>query len=356
MIWKRYFLHEISKIFSLFLVCFYLLFVIMDASSHLQDFVRESHLQLSKALLYYLSQFSKHAHLIVPLALLVSTIKVLTSFNASRELTALQASGIKVKTLLTPFFLTAALLSLLLLLNFEFLSPKAESYMTQFYQDHFKHSYHGNRKEPIHVLQLKDNTKLVYQTTSASGEIFIDVLWVQSFNDIWRMKYLKAAHKNPEAFFVDHLKRNSQGELEKSESFDRLVMQQIAWNPETAKVGKAPVEDRKISHLLSYLTKSKEQSPYTTAEITSHLLFKFLVSLLPLLTVIAASPFCVRYTRELPLFFTYSLALFAYIAFYSLLDSSLILGETGVISPFVALVAPFSLVTLFFSWKYAKTE
>ena len=347
-IWQRYFLKEIFKVFFLFLFSFYFLFFILDASSHVQDFIRESKLQLKTAALYYCFQFIKYSDLIIPLAVLISTIKVLCSFNVHRELVALQASGVKTKTLLRPFFFVGILATLFMYTNFEYINPKALSFINQFYQSHFKHSYHGKRKEPIHVLHLKDNSKLIYQTTTPSKDYFFDLLWVRSFDDIMRIKYLKTDPNDPQAFFIDQIKRNDQGNMEKVNSYDHKVLTELKWDTKMTLVGKIPIDNRKVSELFQYVTKVKWTNSYQPAEITTHFLFKLLMPLLSVLVILAVAPSCLSYSRNTPTFFIYTIAIFGFIAFFTLIDACTILGENNIVSPYIAIITPFALAFGYF--------
>lgn len=353
-IWERYFLKEIFKVFFLFLFSFYFLFIILDASSHVQDFIRESKLQFKAAALYYFFQFIKYSDLIVPLAVLISTIKVLCSFNVHRELVALQASGINTKALLRPFFFVGLLATLFMYCNFEFINPKALSYINRFYESHFKHSYHGKRKEPIHVLHLKDNSKLIYQTTTPSKEYFFDLLWVRSFDDIMRIKYLKTDPKNPQAFFIDHIKRNASGQLEKVDSCDHKLLTELKWDSKMTLVGKTPVENRKISELFFFFIHKTQTNSYQLPEITTHFLFKLLMPLLSLLVIMAVAPSCLSYSRNTPTFVIYCIALFGFITFFTLIDACLILGENRVLSPYLVIITPFAVAGGFFGMKLLR--
>ncbi len=353
-IWQKYFFKEIVKIFVLFLFSFYFLFVILDASSHVQDFVRESKLQIKTAILYYLFQFIKYSDILIPLAALISTIKVLCSFNLHRELVALQTSGVKTGALMAPFLLMGACCSLFMYANFEAITPKALQFIQQFYQSHLHHSYRGNQKEPIHVLHLKDNTKLIYQTTTPSKDYFFDLLWVRSFDDVVRMKYLKTDPQKPEAFFVDFIKRNAQGELEKVGSENYALFHDLKWDAHIAGEGKVPIERCSLSELISFALHPNTPTPYQRSEITTHLLFKLLMPLLSILAVISVAPFCVKYSRNVPVFFIYCIALFAFISFFTLIDACAILGENGVLPPLGVLGLPFALPFALFGMKYVR--
>jgi lipopolysaccharide export system permease protein len=353
-LWQRLLLKEISGIFLLFLFGFFTIYALIDYSLHMQDFIKDQRIQFFDLLIYYFHQFVKRSPLLVPLALLIATIKVLCGFNASRELVALQAGGISLRRLMTPFFLVATLCSLYSAANAEFLLPRSLNYADQFHKAHFRHSMTGNRKERLHVLTLKDNSKLIYQTYNREQECFSDVVWIRSADDVWRMKLLKADPKNPEAKFVDHLVRNGQGIIEKGESFETYLFHQMQWKPEATNLGTLPVENRKISSLYRLLFEKKETTTFEKSELLTQFLYKSSLPFLPFLVVIGVAPFCIRYTRQAPLFFIYSFSLFGFIAFYMLMDAATILGENQVLSPWIAVLAPSILCASFFTFKFVR--
>src|SRR3989339_1393209 len=102
-IWQRYIFKDLIQCFVFFLFSFFLLYFLADFSTHTQDFIEENSLSFFKMATYYMHQFFKRMPLLFPLALLISTIKVLSSLNIHRELVALQASGVMLKKILSPF-------------------------------------------------------------------------------------------------------------------------------------------------------------------------------------------------------------------------------------------------------------
>lgn len=354
-IWQRYFFKECIKVFGLFLFVFYLLYSLMDYSTHMQDFIVDKQIQISDIFLYYLHQFIKRADLLVPLALLVATIKVLCTLNANRELVALQASGLKLKTLMGPFFLLATFCTLFNYFNSEYLLPKSKNYLDLFHHSHFKHTQTQKKKEPVHVIGLKDNSKLVYQSYDAGKGVFFDVIWLSASDDIWRIKYLKADPHEPLGQFVDHLKRNNQGFFEKKDSYPSLLFPQIQWRHIVSRKGYIPFENRSISELYKLVSHKKTTTTYQAKEILTQFSFKCIMPLLSFLVIIAIAPFCVVYSRHLPVFFIYAFGLFGYIAFFALMDSALILGANNVLPPMLAISIPFAGCLAGFSWKFAKS-
>jgi lipopolysaccharide export system permease protein len=352
-IWERYFFKEILKIFSLFLFSFFFLYALLDYSTHMQDFTRDSAIQFSDILIYYTHQFIKRASLLIPLGLMVASIKVLSSLNQSRELVALQTAGLKLNTLLKPFLIFAAAASLFNYASAEFFLPSSLNYADDFHRSHFRHSFRGYRKEPMHVLHLKDQSRLIYQTYNSEKDLFFDVIWLISPEEIWRMKYLKADPKDPVGYFVDHLKRRQDGLMEKAASFENYRFEALKWRQEMTQKGHVPIENKSLSDLVSLFYK-KGVSSYAKPEILTQFLFKSVTPLLPLLAVIAVAPFCVQYSRKTPLFFIYAAALFGFLSIFALLNAGVILGENQVLHPLVAILLPFCCIASLFGWNFAK--
>src|SRR6202008_2585560 len=109
-----------------------------------------------------------------------------------------------------------------------------------------------------------------------------------------------------------------------------------------------PFENRSIRELVDLLQKNPTKS--AKQEILTQLLFKTCMSFLSILVFLVISPCCVRYARCLPFFLFYSASLFAFVTFIAFLDAAVILGETGTIPPTQAILIPFLLLLIVFSW------
>lgn len=353
-LWERYVLSELLKVFFLFLGCFFFLYALIDYSLHMQDFIVDKRIQISHIITYYIFQFIKRANLLVPLALLISTLKVLLAMNHRGELIALQASGLSRKKILRPFFFLGFLCVLFNLVSSEFFLPSSLNHLDNFREKHFKHSRRGNRKEPVHVLPLKDRSKIVYQTEDKEGKLYRDVFWIQSVDDIWRMSALSSDPQNPVGYFVDHMKRNAHGNFEKTESFDQYRFDKFRWQADPTGKGYTPIENRRLSELRRMLMQKTKTTAYEYPQILTHFLFKITMPFLALLVIAAGTPFCLRHSRNLPVFFIYAFALFGFIAFFALMDATVILGENLVVSPYAAVLLPFSLCCVLFGFNYYR--
>lgn len=350
-LWERYFFKEILKVFFFFLFSFFFLYSLIEYSMHMDDFFKNHHLQVQEVILYYVNQLLKRLDFLLPMALLISTIKVLTTLSARNEWTVLQASGLSTRILLRPFLTVACACCILTYLNFEYFHPSALRHSEDFRVSNFRGSRLAQRRELIHLIPLKDDSKLIYQSFDKEKNVLFDVLWIKSMDDVWRIKYLSADPSNPTAEYVDHLVRNSSGFFEKQQSYPKLYLADLKWHPKMARKGLIPFDQRRISELYRMRFKTS-LNPYEVPKVSTALSFKTVVPLMSPLLVIALAPFCLRFSRQRHYFLLYALGLFGLFAFYMLLDSLTILSENGVISPLAAVFAPLALLTTFFTWRF----
>jgi lipopolysaccharide export system permease protein len=355
-LWERYILKEILKVFFLFLGCFFFLYALVDYSLHMQDFIVDKQIHFSHLATYYSFQFVKRADLLIPLALLIATLKVLFSMNTRGELIALQSSGLARKKILRPFFQIGLFCALFNLISAELLLPAGLNHLDQFREKHFKHSVRGHRKEPVHVLPLKDRSKIIYQTEDKERKLFLDVFWIRSIDDIWRIQALSTDPENPIGHYVDHLERNRDGNFDKVESFDQYRFAKFRWQADPSGKGYTPLENRRVSELLRMILQKSKTTAYEYPQVLTHFLFKVAIPFLSLLVVLAGAPFCLRHSRNLPVFFTYAIALFGFVAFFALMDAAVILGENLVVSPYIAILLPIGILWAAFGFQYRKTH
>lgn len=349
-IWQRYVFREILTVFLGFLSCFYLIYALIDYSLHMQDFMQDARVTFSHIILYYLFEFIKRADLLIPLAVLITTIKVLFALSIRGELVALRASGLSLKTILRPFFFLAGVLALFNYASTEWILPSSLTFVDQFQQKYWKST---GKNSHLYTLSLPDQSKLIYRTQDPKKQLLIDVFWLCNVNEIWHLKSLHYDPKQPMGFFADQLKRNDKGHFEKAESFEKYPFSLFCVdNLENYKIP-VSIENQKTSTLFTGLIK-KKFSPYEYPIALSYFLIKLTTPLLSLLVVVAIAPFCIEHRRSFPVFLTYALALFGFIAFFTLLDAAIILSENEILSAFIAILCPFFICLSIFSYRYYK--
>ena len=354
-IWQRYIFKQFIKLFAFFLIGFYLLYVIIDYTTHMQGYMQGKTVPVLTVGYYYLLQFIKRADILLPLALLVATIKTLTSLNSHRELLAFQSAGLHLKKLLRPIWVMSVLCGLSVLAINEYVVPYSLNFIDQFYDAHLRHSYRGNRTEPIHVLHLDDHSRLVYQYYDSAKESFFDVVWLRSADDLYRMKYLKADPEHPEGKWVDHLQRNEMGSFEKVQSFRTITLPDLRWNKDLPEKGYTPFENRSISELWKLWRYDPILADTQKQEVMTQLFFKLLSPLLAIVVLLGVSPYCTHFSRTTNVFLIYSVGIFGFVALIAYLDSAVILGENATVSPLIGILSPFIVLISMLGLKFSRS-
>lgn len=351
-LWSKYLLRELVKVFALFMLSFYFLYIVIDYCAHAQDFTQSSSLGFSHIVFYYLLQFIKRADILFPLALMIATIKVFGQLNQHRELVAFQAAGLSWKKLMQPLFCLSAAVVLINFAIAQFFLPSALTKIDQIYDTHLRHSARGERLEPIHVVHLENGGKLIYQYQDSAQQAFIDVILVQNPDLIYRMKTLKADPKEPIGTYVDELKRIEGGHFEKTLSYESYTFKDLTWDKDLPRRGFIPFENRSLTELVKLSKNHSEKSKYAAAEVKTQLYFKSAMPLLALLAPLSVAPYCIRYNRNLKVFLIYVIALPCYVTFVALMDAAVIIGENNTLNPATAIFIPFLMISGWTAWKY----
>jgi lipopolysaccharide export system permease protein len=355
-VWKRYFLKELFKFFLLSFVSFSFLYVFIDYASHTKELQKES-VSLLDVVRYYGAQLACQCDILIPVSLMLATIKVLTSANLHFEIIALTSGGISLKRILSPFLFSAALFSLILFANFEFLQPNAFDHLYFFEEQYLKE--HTAQTSFVRSLALEDHSLLIFQTYDAAQAAFLDAYWLKSQDEIYRLSLLYPEEKIARALGVDLLKRNAQGEVQKVSSYKELLLPEMRFDLTSMSFGTKSPKLHTPLELFAYLNWKQlfygmGKMSDRDAEMISALFYKIVISISCFLVILAIAPFCLRFKRGLSLFAIYATALCGILTFFTLLHSSVILGESQVIPPFFAILALPTLLFFLFGWKYAQ--
>lgn len=357
-IWQRYFLLELWKVFVLFISCFYFLYVLIDYSAHAKVFQNDQ-IHFLDIVSYYACQFTKRADVVVPIALMLATIKVLTTANIRHEIVALATGGISLKKIMRPFVWAALLCSTLLYLNFQFLHPLAVSRISSFEDHFFKERGKTRLRKQVNSLLLQDNSLLIYQKYDPEERAFFDVFWIKNGDQLCRIQRLFPYENIPKGKYVDYLVRTVEGEIVKRLSYEEVSFPEMKFDKEALVSAVHPPSMQSITQLARYLGGSRTWFGFgkmndRQAESATYFYFKISIPLVCLLAVIGSAPFCLHFRRNLPIFIIYALSLCGIITFFTLVNSSVILGQSQVVPPGIGLLVPQFIFMTLFTWKYAK--
>lgn len=342
-IWFRYLFRHLILSFLFFFCCILTLYTAIDLSINGIRFLSKDAISIIDIFVNYLRHFSKLFDLFASFSFLLATLKVLIDLNTHRELSALQIAGISAKRQLTPFFLLAALLTMVSYGNGQWVSPNAQQTIENGTNKKKKSKTEGR----IFSVDLQDGSELIYQMYCAEKKELFDVFWIRSPTDLWYIKYLKVHSQPVQGRFAEHFIRNPDGNLEKIESLEHPVFPDLQWNHSASLQKFIPFEDRPLFLLLQQAASKGAEKQKSAA----HLHYKLALPLVPFLMLLSIAPFAFRFSRGASAFLFASCCFFAYVGLRTLLDALLILAENQVFSPFIAIWGPLALcfaVSLYF--------
>lgn len=360
-IWERYFLNEVIKTTIFFLSCFYGLYVLIDYASHTGSFHRNQiHFKWDEVALYYVFDFIKHLDFLLPLALLIATIRTVCSLNTHNELVALMSSGISVRTLMLPFIFLGLFCTCLMYLNLEVFSPVAMRELKHIEDTRSSKKREAEALASVQHIILDDNSTLVFQSFDSSQNRFFDSYWIRNVDDIYRIKhlfpYVDHPDTSPVGHFIDHLKRNQQGELVTIESFDTKVFPELRFNKQALFETITPAEHLSMTELWKKSPGAFQLASEKQAQALTAFYQKIFLPWICLLVVIGPIPFCLKRTRHLPMFFIYAGSIFGLLAFDVLMEAAVVLGKRQVLSPLWAVWPPFFAISGLLCWRFSRLK
>lgn len=351
-IWERYFFKEALKTALLFLVCFFGIYVLIDYAHHTSLFREHGHFKWSIFGIYYASEFINKSELLIPMSILLGTIRVLCKLNQDNELIAMMASGIKMATLLRPFILFGLIGTAALYLNNQFLLPYAAKEL----QHIADRNHHNKQKKSLAMsaqhLILEDQSTLLFQRYDSSRDRFFDVYWIRSIDEIYRMRELYISTPHPIGYSVEALSRNMDNHLIAKGQYPEMVFPEMQFNETKLLDSLTLAEAYSLSDLWSKLPDWHQPQSEKQARLVATFHQKIIFPWLCLIAVIGPAPFCMHFSRRFPLFLVYACSIFGFMAFYIAINAAHVLGRRQFADPLLVIWIPFILLGILTCWNF----
>lgn len=352
-IWKRYFYKEFITTIVFILLSIYALYVLVDIMAHLKvaTATKSSYLTWIE---YYLSTFSKRLDILIPFSILIATIRSLYSLQQRGELVAMLASGISRKELLKPFLIVACSCSLLLYANYEWVLPSAISRISTISETRFgKEELEKHTQAPREVM-LEDGSKLIYASYRRKDKEFQDVFWIRSVDIMFHMKTLSLNTLPPVGKWVDEIVRNQSGLLESIKYSETYTFDNMHLNIHALKNSVIPPQEQSLLELAKQSLLYFDSTSARASEIKSYLFYRLTLPWMCLLAFIAPAPFCMRFTRTMPILMTYLVAIAGLFCMSLVLQTALSIGKNQLVAPYIAIAIPWLFVSYFFGKRYLQ--
>lgn len=330
-LWKKKLFKALLSKFFLFLSILFFIYVMIDLSIRSNELSHSIH-SLQENILYYLCTLSKRLDFLCCFSCLIATITCYTEMHGNRELLALQTSGVCRKEFTQPIYVFTILLSLLFIINFEFLYPKSALFLEKY------ESSSSIKKKPLLYLPLQKEQFLVYSNQVASD--LQDVFYVMDTRTVFHMQKMVLSSPS-QGYFVTQFIKNDNNEWERTASYPHHIFADDISNMVINSIDTLPLESRALGNLFyhSFIQPHTSQLP----AMRSYFLYKVVKSILPILCIMAISN---RFGSSLSrnYFFLYCLSLCNCIGIYALLGFLLILGTSAVCSAYVIIGIPILII------------
>lgn len=326
-LWKKNLFKHLLLKFFLFLAILFFIYITIDLSIRSNELSKQVY-SLQENVLYYLCILSKRLDFLCCISFLIAVVTCYVEMHSNKELLALQTSGVCDKEFSEPMYIFTALLSLLFLINFEFLYPKSAVLLDK-YESPF-----SEKKKNLSYLPLEKEQFLVY--SECLNKYLLDVFYVMDTHTVFHMQTLDLASPS-QGHFVTEFKKNHAMEWERVGSYPRYIFKEEISPMILNKKDRMPVESRSLNYLFyhSFI------QPYISKQplIRSYFWHKLIKSFLPILFIIIISK---QFTTSLrkEYFFLYCFSLCSCICMYALLGFLLILGVSRICPTYVILGAP----------------
>lgn len=353
--WDRYVLKQMLKTFFLFLVCFYCLYIFIDYAHHTARFHQDQNsFSWLSFCMYYACEFSLRSEMLIPVAVLLGTLKTLCKLNQDNELIAMLASGISLKRLLKPLIFSGMFFTTILFINTEYVIPLASKHLK--YIEDLRNSKKNNDSNALDVqsIPLENGAQLLFRKYDSAQDLFIDLYWVRSSNDLVKIEQLDVSTDPISGYSVTYLKRNTLGELTISKQLSKEQFPQLKLDEQSILEKIIPVETMSLSALWKETPENLKAGNEKEAKLLATFYRKMAFPWLCLLAVIAAIPSCVSFSRQFSPFMIYASSLFALIGIYLVIDSGHILGKRQILDPLTAIWAPAAIAFLCAYFRYWK--
>ena len=108
-----YIIKKFTSIFAIIMICFIVIFVLVDIIDHLDKFI-DKNLTSKEIIKYYLYTTPSIISIAIPMSLLISTIFTFGNLQKNNEVTAFKASGISVFRISLPIFIIGGIFCIIL--------------------------------------------------------------------------------------------------------------------------------------------------------------------------------------------------------------------------------------------------
>ncbi len=336
----RYILRKFLYVCAFALLAFWLIFLVVDVIEHMDLFIDRG-ASIDLVVKYYLYYSPFILVMVLPVAMLLSTLFSLGLLAKDNEITAMKVNGISLYRIFLPLFILAFMVSLLVFVLNELVVPFTNQKKT--YTKQVEIEKKAKPKDVLYqnVYAQGGNGRIFYINKYDSQRMEGKEVLVQRFEGNRLKEQIEAKvmrwtgtdwifENGNYRFFSDSLE---QSEVEEFQRFSQLHRKDIKIKPEVfTRLRKNP-EEMNYQELLEYTEIKKKSGENVSAELTD-LYMKLAYPLISFIIVLFGSPLAASPKRG-SLSINFAITLGITFTYWFLLRTAQTFGHTQKLSPFL---------------------
>lgn len=334
----RYLVKGFLSPFTYCLALFSVLFVVVDSFNHLSDFLRHK-TKIEIILSYYLYLLPTLIVQMVPIASLVSILYILGTLSKHNEITAIKASGVSTKKILTPYLFMALVISFAVLLMNETVVPRAAMTSTAIMEGLIQKGRQDLNERAIKNVTLygKDNRLYFAREFEVTTGTLYDVSILEdSPEQVLQSKLTakKARYENGVWAFYDAIefRLNAEGDIVGEPEFAARLLRSYDERPDDFIRGASQVEFMNARELNGYIKRLKGAGDRLVGRLKVDLHSKIAFPFTTMIVMLIGAPLAMRTGRGSAMV-GIGTSIFIIVLYYGIDSVCLALGKGGHLPP-----------------------
>ena len=319
-----------------------LLFIFVDLLTHVKDLF-DPETSTRTWLWYYASLISTHAEVVVPFAIVTATALFIPRLIRNNELIPLMTAGISLQQIIRPLVAAAAVASVFLFANTQWILPKALQCQRWISDSEFGRRIVHDEPERLGVVLFSDGSRLFFSKHDAEKSLIADAFWVRSADHVLHLEQLRYfPDRPPEGRGVDVIERGASGRMNKTASYPSFEFSSLRLTKETVALSMTDPRQLSLTQLGTLVSRFGSSRSERATETTIAFFSKLFSPFLAWLALLLPAPFCFRFERRLPQTVLLFLSLAFLFSFLLVVHASQILARIPILRPTPFLILPWA--------------
>lgn len=335
----RYLISQFLKVLLFSLVALSIIFILVNLIEQIDYFI-DRNAKFTDVTEYYLYSLPEVLALVIPVAMLLSTLFSIGVLSKNHEITALKSSGSSLYRILTPLYILALIISILVVLFKGYVVPYATQKKAEIKRTKFEKIRSAEQAQIIDLFVQGDGGWIfhfkIYDTKLKQG---VDALF-QRFEDEKLVEWLEAQNvvwKGPGWLLEKGRVRvfeDTSFQAEKYETFSSWVRYDLKAKPELFSREQKTPDQMDLKELSSYLKLKQKSGKDVTKELVDmYVLFSF--SVLNFIIVLFGAPLA-AHPRRSGLAFNFGVTVIVGFIYYILFKIGQSLGYNQKLPPWLS--------------------